>query len=101
MTVLTLDLESALDPPDIVATEGADAASGAAESRGEAGDAAPRAAAERGRPTLDEVIVGAWEGLAAHHAVACPVCGGEMRPRYGSGAAPVGGRCSGCGSTLG
>jgi hypothetical protein len=99
MTVLTLDLELALDPPDVVATAAADAAGGGAESRGEAGDAEP--AAERGRLTLDDVIVGAWEGLAAHHAVACPVCGGEMGPRYGSGAAPVGGRCSGCRSTLG
>ena len=99
MTVLTLDLALALDPPDVAAA--ANAASGGAESRGKAGDAAPRAAAERGRLTLDEVIVGAWESLAAHHAVACPVCGGEMRPRYGSGAAPVGGRCTGCGSTLG
>jgi hypothetical protein len=101
MTALTLDLDLALDPPDVVAMAAGDAASGGVESRGGAGDAAPRAAAERGRVTLDEVVVGAWEGLAAHHAAACPVCRGEMRPRYGSGAAPVGGRCSGCGSTLG
>ena len=31
-----------------------------------------------GEPTLDEVLSGAWEGLAAHQHVACPVCGGEM-----------------------
>ena len=34
-----------------------------------------------GEPTLDEVLSGAWEGLAAHQHVACPVCGGEMTPR--------------------
>jgi hypothetical protein len=101
MTVLTLDLALALDPPGAVAASAADSANGGAPPPGEARGAAPQAAAERGGLTLDEVIVGVWEGLAAHHAVACPLCGEEMRPRYGSGAAPVGGRCSGCGSTLG
>ena len=62
---------------------------------------APPAAEGRGRRTLDELIVGVWEDLTAHHAAACPVCGSAMRPRYGSGAAPVGGRCTGCGSSLG
>ncbi|HEU4978862.1 MAG TPA: hypothetical protein VFT42_08210 [Solirubrobacteraceae bacterium] len=55
----------------------------------------------RGGLTLDELIVGVWEGLAAHATVACPVCGGSMTPRYGSAPAPVGGRCGGCDSTLG
>jgi tRNA(Ile2) C34 agmatinyltransferase TiaS len=55
----------------------------------------------RGGLTLDELIVGVWEGLAAHHTVACPVCGGAMTPRPGSGPAPVGGRCRDCGSALG
>lgn len=55
-----------------------------------------------GGPTLEGVIVRAWEGLAAHRGVGCPVCGGQMAPRYGaSGAAPVGGRCKDCGSVLG
>jgi hypothetical protein len=53
------------------------------------------------RPTLDDVVVGVWEGLSSHHAVTCPVCSGKMAPRYGSGARPVGGRCQRCGSTLG
>jgi DnaJ-class molecular chaperone len=53
------------------------------------------------RPTLDEVLVGVWEGLSSHHTVTCPVCSGKMAPRYGSGARPVGGRCQRCGSTLG
>jgi hypothetical protein len=55
-----------------------------------------------GGPTLEGVITGAWEGLVAHRGVGCPVCGGQMAPRYGaSGAEPVGGRCADCGSVLG
>jgi hypothetical protein len=50
--------------------------------------------------TLDDLIVGVWEDLAAHRAVACPACGGAMKPRYGAGPAPVGGRCGDCASTL-
>jgi hypothetical protein len=53
-----------------------------------------------GEPTLDDVLAGAWEGLAAHSVVACPVCGDDMAPQYGQHAAPVGGRCQGCGTTL-
>jgi hypothetical protein len=55
-----------------------------------------------GGPTLEGMIAGAWEGLAAHRDVGCPVCGGRMVPRYGaSGMAPVGGRCVDCGTSLG
>jgi hypothetical protein len=68
----------------------------APRDRGPAGAEAPRHAR-----TLDEVLVGTWDGLSSHHTVACPVCTGKMAPRYGSGAAPVGGRCQRCGSTLG
>ena len=58
--------------------------------------------ASSGGPTLEGVIVRAWEGLAAHRGVGCPLCGGHMTPRYGaSGLAPVGGRCTDCGTTLG
>ena len=53
-----------------------------------------------GEPTLDDLIVGAWEGLAAHRVVACPVCDGEMEPVYGDQLPPLGGRCRGCGSKL-
>jgi hypothetical protein len=49
--------------------------------------------------TLDEAIVGAWEGLAARAAVACPLCGGALRPHAAGGAAPGGG-CGDCGTTL-
>jgi len=55
----------------------------------------------RGRLTLDDVIVGAWEGLLAAHPVTCPICSGAMEPRHGSGPRPVGGRCRDCRTTLG
>jgi hypothetical protein len=62
---------------------------------------ASRPAATGGQATLEDVVSGAWEGLVAHRGVDCPVCGGHMSPRYGAGAAPVGGRCRDCGSALG
>jgi hypothetical protein len=49
---------------------------------------------------LDEVLVGVWEGLAAHRVVRCVVCGEDMTPEYGAHARPIGGRCSGCGAAL-
>ena len=54
-----------------------------------------------GGPTLDDLVVGTWNELTVHRAVSCLVCGATMTPRYGSGASPVGGRCEGCGTTLG
>jgi hypothetical protein len=51
-------------------------------------------------PTLDDLLVGVWEGLVAHRTVACPACGEAMAPRYSAGPAPVGGRCKGCGTTI-
>ena len=64
------------------------------------------AAARPGRPaaeqTLGDAIAGLWEGLADHRPTACPLCGSQMAPRYGaSGLAPVGGRCTGCDTTIG
>jgi hypothetical protein len=53
-----------------------------------------------GEPTLDDVVVGAWEGLTAHMTATCPVCEGEMKPEYGAHALPLGGRCETCGSAL-
>ncbi len=99
MSTLTLDLF--LDAPPAIGL--ADSPHGGeGDARGEEPRCdAPPAAEGRGRRTLDELIVGVWEDLTAHHAAACPVCGESMRPRYGSGSAPVGGRCTGCGSTLG
>ena len=99
MSTLTHDLF--LDAPPAVGR--ADSSRGGERDArgGEPRHHAPPAAEGRGRRTLDELIVGVWEDLTAHHAAACPVCRESMRPRYGSGAAPVGGRCGGCGSTLG
>ena len=48
--------------------------------------------------TLDDAIVGAWEGLAAQVVVACPLCGGPLRAHAAPDA--VGGRCGDCGTTL-
>ncbi len=53
-----------------------------------------------GEPTLEDEILGVWEGLIAHRLAACPVCGEDMAPEYGAQALPIGGRCRGCGSTL-
>lgn len=68
--------------------------------------AAPLAAGVAGsqtsrRPTLDDLLVGAWEGLRAAQAADCPVCGGTMLSRRGAGPA-VGARgaCEDCGSVL-
>jgi hypothetical protein len=67
--------------------------------RGETGEPAPSLFDDvGGEPTLDEVLSGVWEGLAAHRPVACPVCGDEMA--YGAHARPIGGHCTSCQSTL-
>jgi hypothetical protein len=56
---------------------------------------------ERGEATLDDALSGAWEGLsAAASSTACPVCHGELVPRWSAGAGVVGGRCRDCGSEL-
>jgi hypothetical protein len=55
-----------------------------------------------GGPTLDDVIVGAWEGIAARGTATCPVCGGAHLVRLA--AAPGRSdtaRCHDCGSELG
>ena len=54
---------------------------------------------ERNR-TLDDVLSGAWEGLSAAATVSCPVCPGELAPRWSAGAGVVGGRCRDCGTEL-
>jgi hypothetical protein len=54
-----------------------------------------------GRLTLDDLITGAWEGLAVRGAVACPVCASPMAarsPEHG-GDAPTG-TCLSCDSRL-
>jgi hypothetical protein len=56
--------------------------------------------ASGGEPALDDIVVGVWEGLAAHRKVECPLCGSDMHPQYGAHALPIGGRCGACASTL-
>jgi hypothetical protein len=53
-----------------------------------------------GEPTLDALLAGVWEGLAAHKSAACPLCDGQMTPEYGAHALPVGGCCQGCQTRL-
>jgi hypothetical protein len=87
--------------------------------RGDRGEHAGRQTlfeAVGGEPTLDDVLAGVWEGLTAHQAVDCPVCGAHMEPHHGadtqhpgdSGAARpsaadrgvAGGHCRSCDSSL-
>jgi hypothetical protein len=44
--------------------------------------------------TLEQLLDDVWEGLHADGAAECPVCDSRMT------AAPGGGTCGGCGSTL-
>jgi hypothetical protein len=67
---------------------------------GEAHHTQDRSSEPGGGLTLDDLLVGVWEGLSAHRTVACPACGEAMSPRYGAGPAPVGGRCASCRTTI-
>lgn len=58
------------------------------------------AAPPPGGQTLEDLMSGVWEDLRAHRTAACPICDGELAPRYGSGPSAVGGRCRDCGSSL-
>jgi tRNA(Ile2) C34 agmatinyltransferase TiaS len=95
MTALTLDLfrPSILDPIDEDAEPVVRVTRASGASR-------TNASQSGGGLTLDDLLVGVWEGLSAHRTVACPACGGAMTPRYGAGPAPVGGRCRSCGTTI-
>jgi hypothetical protein len=94
MTTTALALDLGLDRPSILGGgRGDDPASHGHSPRDDR--------SSHRRLTLDDLIVGVWEGLSSHHTVTCPVCSGKMTPRYGSGARPVGGRCKRCASTLG
>jgi hypothetical protein len=65
-----------------------------------------------GEPTLDDVLAGVWEGLAARATAACPICGERMEPVFDARShggvaseearpgAPEGARCTNCGSSL-
>jgi len=57
-----------------------------------------------GEPTLDDLLAGVWEGLAARASASCPICGGRMEPAYGARGGrerpPDVARCTSCGSAL-
>ncbi|MDQ3850608.1 MAG: hypothetical protein M3296_08365 [Actinomycetota bacterium] len=53
-----------------------------------------------GGQTLQDVLCGVWEDLRSHRTAACPICGGAMAPRYGSGPTAAGGRCRDCATEL-
>jgi hypothetical protein len=54
-----------------------------------------------GRLTLDDLITGAWEGLAVRGTVNCPVCASSMTSRSAEhGSAAPSGTCLSCGSRL-
>jgi hypothetical protein len=51
--------------------------------------------------TLDEAISSLWGELVGGTVAACPACGAEaLQPRHSASAGVVGGRCTGCGTTL-
>ena len=52
------------------------------------------------RETLEERIAGTWGSIVITRSASCPLCGGDLVPRYSSGARPVGGRCRSCGTEL-
>jgi hypothetical protein len=51
-------------------------------------------------PTLEALLVEAWDDVSAGTAAECPVCTGRMQPRWTAAARVVGGRCEDCGTTL-
>jgi hypothetical protein len=57
-----------------------------------------------GEPTLDDLLAGVWEGLAARAPAACPICAGPLEAVYRARAdreqALEAARCTSCGSSL-
>ncbi len=67
---------------------------------GRVDSSASLATRSRGKPTLDELITGVWEGLCAQRIVCCPACGGAMEPRRLAGGGGAAGVCRDCGTRL-
>ena len=61
---------------------------------------APRAPLADGERSLADLVSSTWDSLAVAETASCFVCGGDLLPRFGAGARPVGGRCTDCGSEL-
>ena len=51
-------------------------------------------------PTLDDLVAGTWDALTITHAAACPLCGGDLMPRFSSGPQPVAASCRSCGTQI-
>ena len=62
--------------------------------------AAPPVHLRASAPTLDALLIEAWNDVSAGTAAECPVCSGPMQPRWTAAARVVGGRCEDCGTTL-
>jgi hypothetical protein len=60
----------------------------------------PVRAGAPGNRTLDDLLTGSWDRLTGGVATGCPVCAGELSPRWSGGAGIVGGRCRDCASEL-
>jgi hypothetical protein len=60
----------------------------------------PRVPVAGGESSLADLVSATWESLAVAETASCFVCGGDLLPRFGAGARPVGGRCRDCGSEL-
>jgi hypothetical protein len=88
-------------PEGAVAEAPVAVAESAAAIAGPAAEPTQAASAHRHGPTLDDLVAGAWEGLLAGAPADCLVCGTAMTPRHSAGAGVVGGRCDGCGTTVG
>ena len=63
-------------------------------------DASPAAPPAAGERSLDDLVTATWSSLATAEPASCFVCGGDLLPRFGAGARPVGARCADCGSEL-
>jgi hypothetical protein len=64
-------------------------------------DLEPAAAAEQPDRTLEDLVLRALDALQTGTRAECLVCGSELRARHSAGAGVVGGRCDGCGASLG
>jgi hypothetical protein len=53
-----------------------------------------------GVSTLDDLLSGIWQTITSDQTATCPLCQGELEPRYSAGSVPVGGRCTSCGTEL-
>ncbi len=62
--------------------------------------AAPPVHLRASAPTLDALLIDAWNDVSAGAAAECPICSGPKQPRWTAAARVVGGRCEDCGTTL-